>query len=688
MICFLTETKENVKEITRKELFNYIRQCSKRFIDEKIEYMENRLLEISNCPTDEVNAFKRKLRHFKSEFKNKWAAASNKDDRFLKNNEKWLAGTIKLTMWSKQKPGRPSKDFEECSDRSKRRKTKEIREQVPESQLMYATQMNLRAAGKSDASAVLKELTKSPTRASKVRKAIASSKEKEIQQLTPMEALSIFVEADLSRRQYNIIRSASKKLYPCYSLLQRAKAECYPKPDSYRVTDTCAEIKLQDLLDQTTSRLCKYLEEVLIRISDEEKENIELISKWGCDGSQQAQFKQKFEDSADNDANIFQSSFVPLRLISNIDGHKKIIWQNPVPSSPRFCRPIRIRFVHETSDITKEEIRYINDQVDNLARTEFPVTNGILKVKHTLMLTMVDAKVCNAVTETSSTMRCYICKATSKEFNKLEKIRDVDVDPDTLKFGLSILHARIRFFESILHLSYKIPIKQWQARSENDKQLVNDTKKRIQQKLKEEMSLLVDIPKAGYGNTNDGNTSRRFFSDPEAASRITGVDLDLIKRFKTILEVISSGHRIDTVKFSIYCNETAELYVRLYGWHPMTPTVHKILAHGPTIIDHAILPIGQLSEEAAEVRNKHFRRYRIDFARKFSRTSCNMDVINRLLLTSDPLLSCLHPLNRKRKQFSKQAVEFLLPTEMVNLQEEGDESGNSDDENVISDQED
>lgn len=30
--------------------------------------------------------------------------------------------------------------------------------------------------------------------------------------------------------------------------------------------------------------------------------------------------------------------------------------------------------------------------------------------------------------------------------------------------------------------------------------------------------------------TNDGNTARRFFSDPETASEITGVDLELIER--------------------------------------------------------------------------------------------------------------------------------------------------------------
>ena len=79
-----------------------------------------------------------------------------------------------------------------------------------------------------------------------------------------------------------------------------------------------------------------------------------------------------------------------------------------------------------------------------------------------------------------------------------------------------------------------------------------------------------------------------------------------------ILEVISSGHKINTEKYSKYATDTAEMYVRLCPWHPMTQTTHKILIHGAIVIEKALLPIGQLSEEAAEARNtrKYFRLYR------------------------------------------------------------------------------
>jgi hypothetical protein len=98
-------------------------------------------------------------------------------------------------------------------------------------------------------------------------------------------------------------------------------------------------------------------------------------------------------------------------------------------------------------------------------------------------------------------------------------------------------------------------------------------------------------------------------------------------RFKVILEVIFFGHKINTEKYSKYATDTAEMYVRLYPWHPMTLTMHKILIRGAILIENALLPIGQLSEETAEALNKYFRIYRQNFARAFSRVSCKLDLL-------------------------------------------------------------
>lgn len=49
--------------------------------------------------------------------------------------------------------------------------------------------------------------------------------------------------------------------------------------------------------------------------------------------------------------------------------------------------------------------------------------------------------------------------------------------------------------------------------------------------------------------------------------------------------------------------------------------------YGAAIIESfGLIPIGHLSEEAAESRNKDFRRYRQNHSRKCNRTSINEDM--------------------------------------------------------------
>lgn len=73
----------------------------------------------------------------------------------------------------------------------------------------------------------------------------------------------------------------------------------------------------------------------------------------------------------------------------------------------------------------------------------------------------------------------------------------------------------------------------------------------------------------------------------------------------------------------------------------MSATVHKVLYHGEDVIKHHLLPIGDLSEEAQEKRNKDYRYYREHNTRKMSRSSTNEDLFNILLATSDPLISSI-----------------------------------------------
>lgn len=74
-----------------------------------------------------------------------------------------------------------------------------------------------------------------------------------------------------------------------------------------------------------------------------------------------------------------------------------------------------------------------------------------------MIFNIIDRKICNAVIQTYSTQRCYLCGLTLKNFNNINLVLEADIDEATSKFGLSTLHAC--FLENLLHLSYKLPIK-------------------------------------------------------------------------------------------------------------------------------------------------------------------------------------------------------------------------------------
>lgn len=97
-----------------------------------------------------------------------------------------------------------------------------------------------------------------------------------------------------------------------------------------------------------------------------------------------------------------------------------------------------------------------------------------------------------------------------------------------MSFGISSLHAWIRSFKCFLHIAYRLEIKCWRVQGSN-KISLEKRKKAIQDGLKQELGILVDIPNPGSGSTNDGNTARTFFSNSEAAARVTGTYLFLSK---------------------------------------------------------------------------------------------------------------------------------------------------------------
>lgn len=173
--------------------------------------------------------------------------------------------------------------------------------------------------------------------------------------------------------------------------------------------------------------------------------------------------------------------------------------------------------------------------------------------------------------------------------------------------------------------------------------------------------MLLDFVKQGVGNTNDGNTARRFFRDSKFAAEVTQVDEILIKQFHTILIAVTSRKSINMEKFQQYATATILRYNEFYNWYFMPVTVHKVLFHGVKIMEFFDLPIGYYSEEAQEARNKDFKRIRECNTRKTSRIDTNEDIIHGLLISSDPVISKLRNMKEKKPiEFDAEVAELFL----------------------------
>ncbi|XP_071638500.1 uncharacterized protein [Temnothorax longispinosus] len=312
--------------------------------------------------------------------------------------------------------------------------------------------------------------------------------------------------------------------------------------------------------------------EILFRIMDTCKlTEVELVltCSWEFDGSSgHSRYKQRFKNSSDDndfsDENIFATTLISLQLTTE---NGKIVWYNHSSQSPRFCRLVKLHFIKESTEVILSQKAEIQKQIDELKFFEVVLSAGQKVVIHfSLHLTLIDGKVLNILTNTKSSQSCPICKSTPKNFNDFQNISGQTnkflLDPNSLQYGVSALHAWIRYFECCLHIAYRINIKKWQVKTPEEKKLLAEQKVQVQKSLHDKLGLIVDKPKAGgSGNTNDGNTARRAFKNADIFADCLQIDHRLVHNFKIILITLSCQLPIDVKKFEEFCTNTAQLYV-------------------------------------------------------------------------------------------------------------------------------
>jgi hypothetical protein len=85
----------------------------------------------------------------------------------------------------------------------------------------------------------------------------------------------------------------------------------------------------------------------------------------------------------------------------------------------KYCHPIQIQFKTETADAAKEETSVVEERIKKLEKTVITLDeqNSVVLVSHTILLTMVEGKICNTVTEDDfcSSLLCMWCCAKTDE---------------------------------------------------------------------------------------------------------------------------------------------------------------------------------------------------------------------------------------------------------------------------------
>lgn len=420
------------------------------------------------------------LKALRKTFRQYWKNCDRSYERFTKKHEQWLIQDFDFGFKKKRdrrkstfdRIGRPSVPFYSKSMRGKRQAVASI-----SSKYNYDTHLLISASlysGKRNNNKKLAAAIKILMKTYEPQRKNISPK------MSSDEGLALMIDTEMSRHQYQLIKNRLKvfqcNVLPSYVEILKAKEKC--RPTGISVSDTKASVPIDKLLDHTARKIVKLCEDKLIKFMDDNQINslsVEMINKYGFDGSSgQSQYNQEI-DSDSSDANLFAVTLSPLVLKCE----KLHFWENPSPSSVRHCRPISLEFVKESKELNVNTKKIIETQISEMENIAIVLSNKkIITVNQTCLLTAIDGKVFSHITNTSSMQCCVCCKSTPSQMNNLSN--NFIPDPSTLIYGISPLHSWIRFLEAILHISYRLRLKKWRISGEKDKAALKQRKIMIQ----------------------------------------------------------------------------------------------------------------------------------------------------------------------------------------------------------------
>lgn len=172
----------DLMNLTFRDLFELLRKkgpLNPTNVESRIYLYEfiNKQCNVKGQNTDNEKELKNKLLNFTIILNKKWNKYYRNYSKFVQKEDQWLKTVFNFS--SKIAPdnvGRPSKMFNECSERTKKKKVQSLLKSYTSPELTYAISTKLQKSGKRSTALLLKEANESPARANKILKAFKNSR--------------------------------------------------------------------------------------------------------------------------------------------------------------------------------------------------------------------------------------------------------------------------------------------------------------------------------------------------------------------------------------------------------------------------------------------------------------------------------------------------------------------------------
>lgn len=405
--------------------------------------------------------------------------------------------------------------------------------------------------------------------------------DKSLKSLSPAESLSLLYQLKLSRNGYQVLRNATK-VFPSKHKIIAEKRACFP--DGYeqivKIDEQSALLPLKPALKKTVERILKSIE-----VESLEGRKVQLIFSTGFDGAGcQTVYAQKTTDDSNifkSDTHLFATTFVPLRLVD--EESQEIIWKNPASMSTRFCRTIHLQYKKETAALIQEEYQRLSKEIEELGIVTLAGGN----ISFDGYICQLDLKCLNAVYDNKNTHACPICLKSTKDFNKA--IDFPVVSEARLRHGAGVLHTKIRTMEALVKVAERLELRKYRC----SKDQVEERKREIQRDLWQSIGVRFGVVTQGFGTSNTGNTARKFFERPKTIAMVLKLPYEVVRRLAVVMVAISCQLPLNDHNFRNYLLETRKAWCEEFHWYPMSPTIHKILAHGADIAFASSVTLGQ-----------------------------------------------------------------------------------------------